>query len=138
VGLRILSVAFLMVSFILSALFARQFSWLLNGVLTYVPALFLIMSLGLVHYMTHQKDRFELLLAGEVFVVALFFRTIDEAVCSTFDLGTHFLWHLFSGLAIYIAMRALFRNLKEGRSSVGQPTGRLFKVINVALGKPGP
>ena len=42
------------------------------------------------------------LLAGAalVFIVSLTARTLDNAVCAQFELGTHFLWHIFNGLML--------------------------------------
>jgi hypothetical protein len=84
---------------------------LLNGSLIYVPALFLVVGLGLVHLLQAKNARYDLLAAAGVFVVALFFRTIDNMVCAEFPLGTHFLWHVLGALASYLAMRALIANL---------------------------
>jgi hypothetical protein len=44
--------------------------------------------------------------AGAVFVLALVFRSIDQAVCSTFPYGTHFLWHLLNAVVLYLLLRA--------------------------------
>ena len=45
--------------------------------------------------------------AAAAFCLALFFRTIDLWVCPSWPLGTHFLWHLFNGSVVYLAMRGL-------------------------------
>jgi hypothetical protein len=45
--------------------------------------------------------------ATSVFVIALTFRTLDDAICPMFPVGTHFLWHLLNAVAIYYAARAL-------------------------------
>jgi len=45
-------------------------------------------------------------LAGGAFVVSLVFRSIDLRVCSSFPIGTHFLWHLLNGLVIALTLRA--------------------------------
>jgi hypothetical protein len=33
--------------------------------------------------------------------LSLLFRTVDAAVCTTFPLGTHFLWHLVNALMLW-------------------------------------
>ena len=48
-----------------------------------------------------------LLLAAAVFLVSLTFRTIDEPVCQSFPLGTHFLWHLLNATVLFIVARAM-------------------------------
>ncbi len=40
-------------------------------------------------------------------IVALTFRTLDLNVCNTIPVGTHFLWHLFLGLAAYAGVRMM-------------------------------
>jgi threonine/homoserine/homoserine lactone efflux protein len=53
------------------------------------------------------------LIASLVGVVSLFMRSIDNAVCNVFPLGTHFMWHGFNSLLIYILMRQLIRNVNR-------------------------
>jgi hypothetical protein len=43
--------------------------------------------------------------------LSLFLRTIDLAVCEHVTFGTHLFWHLFNGLLVYLAFRALLLNL---------------------------
>lgn len=47
-----------------------------------------------------------LLLAAVLFGISLFFRTIDLAVCRALPVGTHFFWHIFNALVIYVLLRA--------------------------------
>lgn len=49
----------------------------------------------------------DLLSAAAVFLVSLTFRTIDEPVCQSFPLGTHFLWHLLNATVLFIVVRAM-------------------------------
>jgi hypothetical protein len=49
-------------------------------------------------------------LAAGVFTVSLVFRTIDEALCQTFPVGTHFLWHLCNAAMLYLLLVALIRS----------------------------
>ena len=48
-------------------------------------------------------------------MLALFFRTIDATVCPYIALGTHFLWHTFVAVVLYLAMRALLGNWQLAR-----------------------
>lgn len=41
-----------------------------------------------------------LALGAGILVVSLVFRSLDEAVCEAFPLGTHFLWHLLNALML--------------------------------------
>jgi hypothetical protein len=48
-------------------------------------------------------------LAAAVFVISLAFRTVDRAVCGTFPLGTHFIWHLLNAVVLFVLLRAAIR-----------------------------
>jgi hypothetical protein len=101
----------MLVIFLAAALYGRQFPEILNGSLIYAPALLVIAGLGIYHYRSRKKARGLLLVAATAFLLSVFFRSIDNAVCSQFALGTHFLWHIFNALVIYLVMRALLVNL---------------------------
>jgi hypothetical protein len=49
------------------------------------------------------------LIAGASFAMALVFRTIDLPACASFPSGTHFLWHLLTGLTIALLLLNLAR-----------------------------
>lgn len=109
--IRLSTLTGLVVLFILAADLARQFPNILNGSLIYLPALVMLFVLGPYHYRHARVEPTLLLWATAVFSVSLFFRTIDLDVCKFFPIGTHFLWHLFNGLLVYLAYRALLLNL---------------------------
>ena len=91
------------------ALFGRQFPAILNGSLTYAPAFLAILALGIYHARTVTVGRFDLLAAAGFFVASLLFRTIDNAVCFTVPIGTHFMWHILNGTVVFLAARTLVR-----------------------------
>lgn len=101
----------LLAAFLVAAYFGRQFPHVLNGSLMYAPAFVLIWGLGLYHHRTQQHERRGLLAAASVFLVAVFFRTIDAAVCPVFPLGTHFLWHLLVPVVVYLIVRGFVLNV---------------------------
>lgn len=84
---------------------------ILNGSLGYLPALLILAGLGIWHFRQRQTEPGILLAAAACLFVALVFRTIDMAVCPVLPVGTHFLWHLFNGGTVYLAIRCLIRNL---------------------------
>jgi hypothetical protein len=101
------SAAALVVAFLVAAFYARGFPQILNGSLTYAPAIGAIFALGL-HQWLQQRERSPLLLAAAgVFTVSLVLRTVDGAVCAGFPVGSHFLWHLLNAVVIYLAVRSL-------------------------------
>ena len=97
-------------AYMVVAYFGRQFPDLLNGSLVYAPALILLLGLGLYHFLRHKAGRVLLLATAGIFLVALAFRSIDEAACPHIPIGTHFLWHVLIGVALYWSMRALILN----------------------------
>jgi hypothetical protein len=101
------------------AMLGRQFPHVLNGALIYAPAFVLLLVLGIYHYLHASNQRYMLFWALGVFSISLFFRTIDMAVCDTMPIGTHFFWHLFNGLLVYLAFKALLLNLPviQGRGT---------------------
>ena len=63
-----------------------------------------------------------LLIASAVFLTSLTMRTIDNAICDYLTIGTHFFWHLFNGLLLYLIIRGLVMNLPTQQTL--EDTGR--------------
>jgi hypothetical protein len=95
---------------VLASALAQRFGGVLHGALYYTPALVLLLVRGVYHAREPRPARPSLLLAAGVYLLALFFRTIDLEVCSAIPIGTHFLWHSLNGLAAYLAMRCVILN----------------------------
>jgi len=74
----------------------------------YVAALLAMFVIGgYLSFMRAHPAGGALLLAAAVFLVSLTLRTIDEPVCQSFPLGTHFLWHLLNATVLFIVARAI-------------------------------
>ena len=101
-----------------AAFYARRFPDIWNGSLTYAPALLFLLVVGSFHAAARCKERFIVLGATGVFVVALTCRTIDNAICPCFPLGSHFLWHISNALVLYLMMRGLLANSLNPDSTV--------------------
>ena len=114
IGWQGLSAAALVGGFLLASLYARGFPHLLNGSLTYALAITTILALGTYHWLAKEPARFILIAAAGVFALSLFFRTIDEAVCPQFPLGTHFMWHLLDAVVLYLCGRTLVASHANG------------------------
>jgi len=82
----------------------------LNGSLTYVPALVVSAGLAMYHYGAGRQDGLSLLAGAGAFALSLCFRTMDQALCSLVPSGTHFLWHLLNAVVLYLAFRSLNTN----------------------------
>lgn len=78
----------------------------LNGSIGYLPA---AMALVVVGGSALSKSSTEagrgLLLAAATFALSLTFRSVDEAVCTAFPMGTHFLWHALNAAVLFVLMR---------------------------------
>jgi hypothetical protein len=98
--------------FALSIFFAATFSlqlaapstFLMGGVL-YMPALFAMATIGGVLYPRLPAAGRVMIAATAVFLLSLTARTLDAPVCTSFPLGTHFLWHLLNALLLYLLLR---------------------------------
>lgn len=82
----------------------------INGSEMYAGALVGVFGLALYHLYSERVGRFTLLGAFALFCLSLAFRTLDMAVCSSWSLGTHFLWHLCNAGVLYLSLRALLLN----------------------------
>jgi len=111
VMMRTVHLAGLVILLLIAAYLGRQFPHLLNGSLIYLPAFILLLGLGLYHYHHARIEPTLLLWATAIFSVSLLLRTIDLAICKYLPIGTHFFWHLFNGLLVYLVFRGLLMNL---------------------------
>ena len=72
----------------------------LNGSVSYLPVAVLIGGYALLLRHRAPATARGLALGAGVLCVSLFFRSIDQAVCPAFPLGTHFLWHILNGIML--------------------------------------
>lgn len=118
INLPVAVIGILLLVFVAAVVYGRQFPEVINGSLIYAPALLVTIILGWYHYQSRKVDRGLLLAAASIFLVSVFFRSIDNMICHRYILGTHFLWHILNAVVIYLAMRALITNLSPGFRSV--------------------
>ncbi len=107
IRLHNLFIVILVGAYLLMSLWAGQFTYILNGSLSYAPALAVLVVLGCHHYLAKRHDRSSLLFAAGVFSFSLAFRIIDEVVCPYWSFGTHFIWHLLNAILLYILIKGL-------------------------------
>jgi hypothetical protein len=119
IGLRRMYAGAILVVFLGAALAGETVQEVLNGSLTYAPALITLAILGIYHYMKNLEERTVILIASGVFLLSLTFRTIDGVICSHLPIGTHFLWHILNAVLLYLVARAYVLN-----QSSAQPLGR--------------
>ncbi|MER7480852.1 ceramidase domain-containing protein [Streptomyces sp. NPDC126510] len=105
---------------------------------TYVPVLLLLIGLT-AHLRTTRAASLRsysetFAWATACFAVALLARTVDESVCGSFPLGTHFLWHLFDALVVLIVSRAL---VHRWRTRTGMATPGFTEPLRRVRQGPG-
>jgi hypothetical protein len=86
----------------------------LNGSAGYLPALAALAGLGLAGRARRVAGAPALLAAAAVLAVSLVFRTLDQRVCETIPLGSHFLWHLLNGLVLGLCIRGIADSRRSG------------------------
>jgi hypothetical protein len=119
IGMRAMFAGASVAAFLVATFLDFPFSGVLHGAPVFTPGLLVTLVLGVFHARERRAARFTLLAAAGVYLTALFFRTIDNEVCSVLPIGTHFLSHLLIGLVTYLAMRALILSAAtEVRASV--------------------
>ncbi len=118
INLPVAVIGILLLVFLAASVYGRQFPGVINGSLIYAPALLVIFVLGLYHYLSQKVERGLLLGAASIFLLSIFFRSIDNMICTQLVLGTHFLWHILNALVIYLAMRTLIVSLSSGSRSI--------------------
>lgn len=87
----------------------------LNGTAGYVPAAIVLALVAVALAVVRHPAWRYLALATIVLILSMAFRTIDREVCEAWTLGgraigTHFLWHVFNALTLYILLVAAIRH----------------------------
>jgi hypothetical protein len=103
----------LIAGLIASSVSIRLMTGAVNNSLPYLPALILTLVLGISHVRANRRSRWSLLLGAVVFVLAVFLRTLDNAVCASFPLGTHLFWHVLAAVVLYLFARGLLTNVSR-------------------------
>ncbi len=93
----------------------------LNGSLVYLPALVAMAVVGgLLWERVHPAGPL-ILWAALIFILSVTFRSLDLALCEAYTVegrkvGTHFVWHLLNGLALFLLLRASLEVGRRGES----------------------
>ena len=70
----------------------------LNGSYQYLPVLILIVLFGV--FAPSKETRNGFFIGAGILTLSLTFRSIDQGICQSFPLGTHFLWHTCNGIML--------------------------------------
>lgn len=91
----------------------------LNGSVGYLPALAAMPALAIGTWL-HGTDSARqagaakrLLMVTALFALSITFRSIDNAVCTAFPAGTHFLWHTLNACVLFLLLRLLFMTERQ-------------------------
>jgi len=79
----------------------------LNGSAAYLPNLLTLLAVSVYLRMRDAPAWRGFALATIVFTVALMLRTLDRTWCSMLPFGTHFLWHLLTGVLLWLVSKEL-------------------------------
>lgn len=79
----------------------------MDGYVSYIPTFFFLAGLCVFMLIQRHPSALRILVATTLALVSLYCRTIDRDICNALPIGTHFLWHGFNALVIYILVREL-------------------------------
>lgn len=84
-------------------------AYALNGSIAYLPCLFTLGILAYICRKTHAQVAQTLRTATYVFLLSLSFRSVDIMLCDHLPGGTHFLWHSFNGILLYLVVYSIMQ-----------------------------
>jgi len=83
---------------------------LFNGSIMYLPALLALLMMAFASVRQRLPGAMIMFALTGLFCVAVTFRSIDQLLCDSFPLGSHFIWHLLNAVMLYWLMRTLIRS----------------------------
>ena len=92
-------------------------SRLVNGSQPYCSCVVALVAMGSFVRRRSRASALDFYVAALLFALSLTFRSIDLAVCPAIPIGTHFLWHLLNGAALYAASRAVLREMARPQAA---------------------
>lgn len=120
VGLPSAPAAGLCLAFLLACLAGRSVPAALNGSLAYAPTLAVLALLG--WHQLHSRQSWLLLAATGLFSLSLLLRSLDNALCPLWPIGTHLFWHLLNAAVLVLSGQALLAaGRNNGPISAGRP-----------------
>jgi len=82
---------------------------LFNGSIMYLPALLALLMMAFASIRQRLPGAMIMFVLTGLFCIAVVFRSIDQLLCDSFPLGSHFVWHLLNAVMLYWLMRTLIR-----------------------------
>jgi len=99
-------VVFFLVTFYLEAAVPGTVLW---GGALYLPTVLVLVVIGAVLRFRKSSAAGAMFASTGVFLASFAARTLDTPLCSSFPLGTHFLWHLLNALVLYLLVRTAIK-----------------------------
>lgn len=100
------TILFLILNIVTMKLFGRE---VLNGSITYVPTLVLLLSVGAYSFARKYLAGKEFVMAGVAFFVSITCRSIDQQICDMLPIGVHYMWHILNSVTIYYVIKGLIK-----------------------------
>ena len=104
-GLALAPAAGLCLAFLLACLAGRSVPEVLNGSLAYAPSLMVLALLA--WHQRQQGEKANLTWALGFFSLSLVFRSLDNALCPAWPIGTHLFWHLLNAVVLVLSGASL-------------------------------
>ncbi len=81
-----------------------------NGSMQYLPVILALLLACVSATLTRHQAAFYLWSATGLFTAALVFRTLDLGLCPALPFGTHFIWHVLTGVTAGVLVRLVARS----------------------------
>lgn len=88
----------------------------LNGSIAYATPLLMLIMLASLGALRGVIEFWRMTTAIGLFMVSLLFRSLDQSLCASFGIGTHFIWHLLNSVVLYLLLTHLSTNLNRIRA----------------------
>ena len=81
-----------------------------NGSEGYFPVLLIIIIYGVALWRLVHAAAGGMIATAALLSLSLTFRSVDDAVCQAFPLGTHFMWHILNGVLLGVVLATFIRH----------------------------
>ncbi|MGJ8692159.1 MAG: ceramidase domain-containing protein [Thalassotalea sp.] len=106
------------VIYVVLTLLTKQIPFNINGSEMYLPTIISLLTFGFAYQYKNKKYDYVIMTAGILFILSLTFRTIDDAICSSLPIGTHFLWHLGNAFVVYCCWLSLYKHAQLSQDTL--------------------
>ncbi|MCU4675109.1 ceramidase [Catenovulum sp. 2E275] len=97
------------VVFIITVIATKVIPFNINGSEMYLPSILILLVFSAITKIKTGRFDKPLLAASGCFCISLTMRTIDQQICPSFPLGTHFGWHLFNSAVLFLTWYSLYK-----------------------------